>query len=140
MLAELFRHKLSNKAEALRLYEQAAANAPARGADRALTFREWGMLLRDSGDVDATDRAIEKFETALAETPNDVMCIHALATMLERKGTYRRVIELLEPLADHPNERTRKMALAGLLRAYERTREMIRVVEIKDKLKGLEDV
>jgi tetratricopeptide (TPR) repeat protein len=140
MLGELYRHKLSNKAEALRLYEQAAANAPARGADRALIFREWGMLLRDSGDVDATDRAIEKFETALVETPNDVVCVHALATMLERKGMYRRVIELLGPLSDHTNEKTRKMALLGLLRAHERTKDVLRVAEIKIKLKDLEGV
>jgi tetratricopeptide (TPR) repeat protein len=51
LLAEFCRHKLRNQAEALRLYEQAAANAPRRGPERALIFREWGMLLRDSGDL-----------------------------------------------------------------------------------------
>jgi hypothetical protein len=51
-------HTFGNDAEALRLYEQAAANAPTRGPDRARTFREWGMLLMNSGDPEATDLAI----------------------------------------------------------------------------------
>lgn len=40
--AEFMRHTLGNNAEALRLHELAAANAPARGGERALIFREWG--------------------------------------------------------------------------------------------------
>jgi tetratricopeptide (TPR) repeat protein len=65
--AEFERHVNRNRAAALELYERAAANAPARGPDRALIFREWGMLLRDSGLPDAVDLAIEKFETARQE-------------------------------------------------------------------------
>jgi tetratricopeptide (TPR) repeat protein len=68
-LAELHRHGLANLGEALRLYEQAAANAPSRGAERALIFREWGMLLKDSGGAQATEDAIEKFETACWRHP-----------------------------------------------------------------------
>ena len=68
--------------------------------DRAIIFREWGMLLRGAGDPAATDLAIEKFEMALKETPDDALAAHALAKMVERKGHYRRVIEILEPLAE----------------------------------------
>lgn len=55
LAAEFYRHNLVDVREALRLYEQAAANAPGRGSDRALIFREWGILLRDSGQPFATD-------------------------------------------------------------------------------------
>lgn len=138
LFAEFYRHKLQNQTEALRLYEQAAANAPRRGPERARIFREWGMLLRDSGDPEATDLAIEKFETALAETPNDVVAIHALAHMLDRKGGYRRVIALLEPLATHPNPTTRKKTLPILLKAYDLTRETLKAEELRSKLEELE--
>lgn len=120
--------------EAIRLYEQAAANAPRRGPERALIFREWGMLLRDSGEPEATDLAIEKFETALIETPNDVLAIHALAHMLERKGKYNRVIELLEPLKDHPQRSTREKTLPLLLHAYEHTGDILKAAQLKTQL------
>jgi tetratricopeptide (TPR) repeat protein len=114
--AEFERHVNRNTTNALALYERAAANAPRRGQDRALIFREWGMLLRDSGRPDATDAAIEKFEVALIETPNDSMLVHALATMYDRKGVYRRVIELLEPLKTHASRKTREMSLQFLVK------------------------
>jgi tetratricopeptide (TPR) repeat protein len=137
LLAEFFRHKLRNQAEALRLYEQAAANAPRRGPDRALIFREWGMLLRDSGDPQATELAIEKFEAALVETPNDVLAIHALSHMLDRKGAYRRVIDLLEPLAKHPSLTTRTKALPLLANAYQRMGEMLKAAEVRREIEAL---
>lgn len=43
LFAEFNRHKLGNTTEALRLYELAAGNAPARGEERALIYREWGL-------------------------------------------------------------------------------------------------
>jgi len=136
LYGELLRHKLNNVTAALTMYERAAANAPMRGPDRARIFREWGMLLRDSGDPDATDRAIEKFETALAETPNDAVTIHALAGMLARKGSYRRVIQLLEPLVDHPNKKTRELTLPLLLRAYEAVDDMFKAAQIRARISG----
>jgi lipopolysaccharide biosynthesis regulator YciM len=91
------------------------------------------MLLRDSGDFDATDSAIEKFDVALEETPNDVVAIHALAVMLLRKGSYKRILELLEPLTNHPNSRTRELVLPVLLSAYTATNEMLRAAELKSR-------
>jgi len=134
LCAEFHRHRLDNQAEALRLYERAGANAPVRGAERALIYREWGMLLRDSGDPRATDLAMEKFEEALHETPNDVVAVHALANMLVRKGAYQRAIALLEPLADHRNPMTRQKTLPLLLDAYERTGEILRAAQIRTRL------
>lgn len=133
-LAELHRHGLENLGEALRLYEQAAANAPSRGADRALIFREWGMLLKDSGGPQATEDAIEKFETALVETPNDVLAIDALARMLDRKGVYRKVIDLLAPHVGRLNDRSKRIMLPLLLKAYERSGEAVKAAELRQKM------
>jgi predicted Zn-dependent protease len=92
------------------------------------------MLLRNSGDPDATELALEKFEVALAETPNDVVTIHALAHMLSRKGAYRRVIELLEPLAAHGSRSTRQKTFPLLLKAYEATGEVLKMAELRAKM------
>jgi len=135
--AEFQRHRLGNQGEALRLYEQAAANAPRRGVERALIFREWGMLLRDSGDRDATDRAIEKFEIAHGEDPSDVIATHALAHMLSRKAQYLRVAELLAPLSRYPNETTRRKTLPLLLEAYEHVGEIVKAAELRPQVEQL---
>ena len=95
------------------------------------------MLLRDSGRPDATDSAIEKFEVALIETPNDPTLVHALATMYDRKGVFRRVIELLEPFKTHARRKTREMSLQLLLRAYERTGGIGEAAQAKAELAEL---
>ena len=137
LYAEFERHANKDTTRALELYEQAAFHAPARGSDRALIFREWGMLLRESGRPDATNLAIEKFEVALAETPNDDKLVHALATMLDRKGVYKRVIELLEPLRHHRSVKTRILALHLLAKAYDRTSAMLEAAEARAELREL---
>lgn len=137
LAAEFYRHKMEDLTEALRLYEKAAGNAPRRGPDRALIYREWGMLLRDSGDPQATDQAIQNFEIALAETPNDVVATHALATMLTRKGAYQQVISLLEPLAKHTSRLTREKTYPVLLQAYQESGEILKAAELKTKMADL---
>jgi len=54
--------------------------------------------------------------------------------MLERKGYYGEVAELLEPLKAHPDDKTRKLVLPLLLKAYERTGKIIEAAEIRDRL------
>lgn len=140
--AEFERHKQGNVANALSLYEQAAANAPSQGKERALIFREWGMLLRDSGIPQATDLAVEKLEVALEETPNDPITRGALAHMLSRKGVWLRVVELLEPLKDHPRPGTQEKVLPLLLKAYDQTGEMLKASALRpivDRLKQQRD-
>lgn len=134
LFGEFHRHKLGNITAALRLYEQAAANSPRRGPDRALVYREWGMLLRDSGEPQATDRAIDKFEEALSEVPDDVLAIHALAHMRTRKGHWNDVIRLLEPLVDHPRESTRDKAIPLLLDAYKHSGELVKAANLSARL------
>ncbi len=131
LAGEFFRHHRANIADALRLYEQAAAHAPARGAERALIFREWGMLLRQSGQPEATDLAIEKFEIALEETPNDPVARLALAQTIRNKGHWRRIIELVEPLIRHHNPKTVEKAYPLLLGAYENAGEMLKAAELR---------
>jgi len=137
LYAEFQRHMLSNRAKALSLYEQAAAFAPRRGVERARIFREWGMILRDAGTPGATDEAIDKFRTALLETPHDKVAIGALAQMLDRRGAYREIIELLEPIIGHPDEKTRSITYPLLLKAYERTGEVVKAAEFREKLSSL---
>jgi tetratricopeptide (TPR) repeat protein len=132
--AEFHRHDRGDKSEALRLYEQAAANAPTRGPDRALIFREWGMLLRDSGRPDATERAVEALEQALAETPNDPLAAHALASMLFRQGKYRPAVSLLEPLVSSRMEKTVKVSGPLLYAAYSRLGENLKATLLRDQL------
>jgi tetratricopeptide (TPR) repeat protein len=133
ILAEFQRHQRNNTAESLQLYEQAAANAPSRGKDRALIYREWGMLLRDSGVLGATEQAIDKFEIALQETPNDPIALHALAHMVSRVGNWARVIELLEPIKNHPSIETRQKVHPLLLKAYHACGEMLKEAELKSR-------
>jgi tetratricopeptide (TPR) repeat protein len=132
--AEFKRHKTRDRTGALHLYERAAANAPRRGPDRALIFREYGFLLRESGEANATDLAIEKFDVALQETPNDPITIYGLASMLDRKGYSDRIIELIEPLRAHSNPKTRERCLPLLLKAYERKSELLKAAELRDLL------
>ena len=116
---------------ALATWAVSRAYAPLRGPDRALIFREWGMLLRNSGAPDSTDQAIEKFEEAHAEAPNDVVTIDALSRMHDRKGAYRKVIALLEPMELHPHEKTRILAVPLLAKAYERVGELLKLAELR---------
>lgn len=137
--AEFQRHKKGNTTMAIQLYDQAAANSPASGPDRALIFRERGMLYRDSGLPDATDIAIESFKIAHEISPNDPLTVHALAHMYDRKGQSKNVIDLLEPLRKHHSKLTRKKSLPLLLNAYQKRNEIIKIAEIKEEIQILED-
>lgn len=129
--AEFYRHRLRRLSDALRLYERAAGNAPARGQARSRIFREWGILLRDSGEPRSTEYAIEKLEIAVGEAPNDPIATTALAQLLDRQGRYNRIIELLEPFRDHPQDKTRAYVLPLLKRAYKNTGEIVKAAEIR---------
>ncbi len=81
--------------------------------------------MRESGEATATDQAIEKFEIAIKETPNDPLAIYGLASMLDRKGYSDRIIGLVDPIKSHSNPKTRERCLPLLLRAYERKGELL---------------
>ena len=54
--------------------------------------------------------------------------------MLERKGHFERIIDLLEPLKSHSNPKTRDRCLPLLLRAYERNGDLLKAAELRDLL------
>ncbi len=134
-LGELFRHQLRNTSDALRCYEQAAANAPSSGRIRAKIFREWGLILRESGGIDAEDQAIEKLKEAVRCAPNDHFAVYALAQCLERRGAYIQAIPLLERIQDHNSEKTRALARPMLLDCYEKQGDMIAAATLRSKMK-----
>ena len=134
--AEFQRHKRTNVVEALRLYRQAASNAPSQGADRALIFREWGLLLRQSGEPNASELAEEQLRVALAETPNDVIVLGALAELLSRKGADVLLIQLIEPHIDLPDPRFQRSVMPLLLAAYDRTHELVKASRLRRKIRG----
>jgi len=133
--AEFCRHTLIDTTKALQLYDAAATHAPSMGSDRALIFRERGMLYRESGLPDATEIAIDNFKIALEETPNDPITRHALAQMYKRNGAWDLVIDLLEGLTDHKNIRTREKVMPLLLEAYTQKGEILKAARLKMKMK-----
>lgn len=131
LFGEFFRHRRHNVADALKLYEQAAANAPRAGSDRALIYREWGILLSASGSADATERASECLSVALEETPNDDVASTALAKLQIRSGRFKRAIDVLEPLSRSAHVKTRDIAINLLLKAYEGANELVKLAELR---------
>lgn len=136
--AEFQRHVRENTGRCLQLYELAAANAPSKGRDRALIFRERGMVLRNAGHATATDEALASFLTALEANPDDNLAAHGAATMFERKGMDLKAIELMEPLADHPYPETRRRALDLLIRTHTRRHDTLAAAAFRDALANME--
>lgn len=129
---ELLRDKTSTGA-ALDHYRIAAENAPAHGEHRALIFREYGMLLRQSGEPGAQARAASQFETALRETPNDPIVLHALANCYIRQSQYRRAQPILEKLIQSRSPETRARSYDLLDTCYEKTGEQVKKLQLRDK-------
>lgn len=136
--AEFHRHVRENTSRCLQLYEQAAANAPSKGRDRARIFRERGMVLRNAGHATATDEALASFLIALEASPDDYLAAHGAATMYDRKGMDVKVIELMEPLADHPYSETRRRALDLLIKAYTRRNDPLKAAVYRDALVAID--
>ena len=131
IFAEFFRHVRANMSEALRYYQLAAEHAPKNGMERSLIFREWGMLLKDSGLPNATDLAIDKFEEARKHNPSNRVTIHSLGAMYARKMQWKKVIELLEPLLNSADPLSREKSIPLLLRAYEGLNDIVNVARLR---------
>jgi lipopolysaccharide biosynthesis regulator YciM len=96
------------------------------------------LLLRDSGEPDASKQAEEKLHIALAETPNDVIALRVLAGLLADRGAYGPLIQLIEPHVDNTDQRFRSAVLPLLLKAYDRTRNLVKAAALRRKLAGEE--
>jgi len=131
-LGEIHRHE-GRTALALQYYEMAAIYAPKKGPDRALVFREWGMVLRDAGTEDCLRQATEKFEIALKETPLDFVARHALGNMYVRLFAYEKAAAILEPLLQLKYPDTLQKTVPLLKQCYERTHEILKLAELRSK-------
>lgn len=134
-LAELYRHEFKRIGDALRCYEQAAANAPSDRFEKAKLFREWGILIRDSGLADAQQQSVIKLEAALELNGRDIVTITALAQQYDRKGAWFKVIDLCAPWKDEVYGRAKETMLPLLQRAYEQTGDDLKSLELKERLR-----
>jgi tetratricopeptide (TPR) repeat protein len=134
-LAEFYRHQRKETAMAIQHYRHAVDHAPKQGPDRARVFREYGMVLRDSGLPTAHRLAAEQFEVALHETPKDAICRHALGDCYVKSGNFQRAVEVLEPLLNHPTTKTREKTYPLLLECYDGLGEMLKAADMRSRVK-----
>jgi len=118
---------------ALDYYAKAAQLAPKRGKDRALIFREYGILLRDAATPDALQKAGEALEVALQETPNDPVCLFVLGQVLCRRQMFAKAMPLLEKLANSGDLKSRQNAYPLLKKCYETSRDMLKLAQLKEE-------
>jgi tetratricopeptide (TPR) repeat protein len=129
--AEFYRHKRHELGLAIHHYKQAAINVPKHGPDRAKVYREYGMVLRDSGLPNAHRQAAEQLEISLEQTPNDVICRHALGDCYVKAGVYGKGAEVLEPLLEHQSHKTREKTYPLLLTCYTYLSETLKAAKIR---------
>jgi lipopolysaccharide biosynthesis regulator YciM len=132
--AEFYRHQRREMALAIQHYTRAAESAPKHGPDRAKVFREFGMVLRDSGLANAHRLAAEQLEVALLETPHDAICRHALGDCYVKAGVFVRAAQILVPLLDHQSRKTRDKTYPLLLECYEQTNEILKAADIRNRM------
>jgi len=130
-LADLYKNE-GKTTFALERYSKAASLAPKRGKDRALIYREYGILLRDAATPDALSKATEALEEALKETPNDSVCVYVLSQVLCRRGMYRKATPFLEGLARSKDTQSRQKAYPLLKKCYEQDRDLLKLSELRD--------
>lgn len=138
-LAELYRHHFKKTGDALRYYEQAAMNGPKDARSKAMLFREWGLVLRDSGAADSIARAREKLETAYDLDNRDPITVYALAQQLERSGAYRKVVDICTPWMASANIKSKRLILPFLERSHSRLGNIIEADNVKRQIKSLPD-
>ncbi len=134
-IAEFYRHQRGELALCLRHYQQAAEFAPKQGPDRALIFREWGIVLRDSGMPGSLRDAADKLSIALKETPHSLICRHALGDCYVKLSAFDLAIETLKPLEDHPTRDTRVKTRALLETCYRATGRTAELLQLRDKIR-----
>lgn len=122
-------------ARALEFYSKAAKLAPKKGKDRALIFREYGILLRDAGTPDALKDAANALEEALKETPNDPVCLYVLAQVLCRRDMYLKAEPLLERLISSQDQKSRIKAYPLLRKCYEYDHDTLKLNDLRSMAK-----
>jgi len=129
--AEFCRHDRKSIGEALNLYAQAEPFIPKRGPDRALFYREWGILTRQEGQNDSQLKAIDRLNISLLENPNDRICRFALGQTYYRANQIQDAISVLEPIKDSSDSKTRQDTKAILVDCYCRLGNILKVAELR---------
>lgn len=132
--AEFYRHKRQELAECLYHYDRAAEFCPKQGSDRALIYREWGLVLRASGRPNANREAAEKLKIALEESPSDYRCRHALGDAYVKEASFELALQVLKPLEDHRFIDTRRMTYPLLERCYKATNRLLELAALHEKM------
>ncbi len=132
---EYYRHVKQSKTQTISMYETALklASKEKMTLEIVIMNREFGIIYGNSGRHDAIERAIQHFEVAYHNMPNDPICAKGLASMYEKRGNTSEVVRVLEPFKSSKDQRTRQTLLPILRRAYESQPEkyMIQLAELK---------
>lgn len=131
-LAELYRSQ-QRQGEALEQYRSLLRFAPARGPDRGLLYREFGILSKRSGRPDAYQEAQRALEEARKETPNDPVLLHSLADCHVKMERFRPAQAILELLVTSENPETRKRTYPLLEICYRRLEELVKLGKLRDQ-------
>jgi tetratricopeptide (TPR) repeat protein len=131
-LGDFYKHE-KKTGMALDYYAKATQIAPRKGKDRALIFREYGILLRDAGTPDALQKAADALEVALKETPNDPVCIFVLGQVLCRRQMFVRAMPLLEKLGNSEDLKSRQNAYPLLKKCYEANNDILKIAELRER-------
>ena len=135
---EYFRHIEKSTAQSITMYESALKYSKNEKitSQIATMHREFAMIYGNSGRPNANARAIEHFEIAHNNMPNDPICAKGLAIQYEKKGNTTAIVELLEPFRLSKDKKTRSLLLPILCRAYESdsTKYMLQLSELKREM------
>jgi len=130
--AELLRDK-GDLSAALEQWEHAVRQVPRKGRDRAIVCREYANTLRKAGSRDNLSTAVDCYEAALRETPNDVLSIHGLAVAHVRLGHNMKAVPLLEELTSDRDPETRKRSYELLIECYSKLGDPIKRTETEKR-------
>ena len=138
--AEFLRHSTSQTSRAIQEYRLALLNLPKHLPKResALVHREFGLLLKQSGDPNGLNESTESLRAAVKLNPEDELATHALADNYRRMGQYDPAIQFADKLRHHHNEKTRELALRLLIQCYEGKEDMVEVALLKQELGKLQ--
>jgi|GEM_PF-1517037 len=133
-LAELYRHDLRQLGRAYQYYQRAIQNCPEEERAYPILNREYGIILRESGETATIDQAIEHLRIALLHLPHDEIAACALGQIYSRKGMHNNVIGIVEKHAKSTNPKTLRFALPILYKAYKATNDILKTAKTKEVL------
>jgi tetratricopeptide (TPR) repeat protein len=136
--AEFVRHRKEKAKDALRYYESAKTyieNGDLSSVEKSLVLREYGLMMRQSGERKASEKSIELLRKSLELSPNDSITVCALAKLFKEKGNYKTAINILLPLYENNNSWSSLEYIVPLLsECYSMSGDKLRSLEVKSKL------